>query len=83
MMTLEEKLTRLREGSRKRFPAEALEIMHRATQDLINSGAAQRALGEGDRMPSFSLPNQRRENVSLEALLERGPMVLTAFRGHW
>jgi hypothetical protein len=38
MTTLQEKLEKLREGTRQRAPREALEVMHRATEELKNSG---------------------------------------------
>lgn len=36
-MTLKQKLDALREGFKKRAPKDAQAIMHRATEDLINS----------------------------------------------
>jgi peroxiredoxin len=57
--------------------------MHRATDDLRNSGIMDRVLKEGQTAPSFELKNSRGDRVSLAGLLERGPVVLTFFRGHW
>jgi len=37
-----------------------IEAMHRATAELIASGAADRALKAGDRAPSFALMDPRR-----------------------
>lgn len=33
--------------------------------------------------PRFTLPNSAGEPVSLERLLERGPVVVVFYRGHW
>jgi peroxiredoxin len=37
----------------------------------------------GDQAPNFTLTNQTGEEVSLEALLEQGPVVLLWYRGGW
>jgi len=39
-------------------PREAIETMHRATEDLRRSGLAERALKVGDLAPAFELTNQ-------------------------
>src|SRR5262245_11813214 len=39
-------------------PQSAIEIMHRATEELRQSGQTERALGVGARAPAFALPNQ-------------------------
>jgi len=64
-------------------PCEAIETMHRATEDLRRSGLAERALKVGDLAPAFELTNQDGELVRSADLLARGPMVITFFRGHW
>jgi len=33
--------------------------------------------------PKFSLPNAADEQVSLDSLLARGPVVLSFYRGRW
>ena len=58
-------------------------IMERATAELIASGQASRALKAGDRAPQFSLTDQQGNVVSSLALLERGPLVVTFYRGVW
>jgi hypothetical protein len=42
-------------ATRTKTPAWVHEPMHRATDDLIASGAAERALKAGDRAPEFTL----------------------------
>jgi peroxiredoxin len=37
----------------------------------------------GEPMPNFILPDERGELVSLESLLEKGPVAVTFHRGHW
>ena len=50
---------------------------------LIESGAGGTAPAVGDPMPSFLLPDQDGHLVSLERLLENGPVVIAMHRGHW
>jgi len=64
-------------------PQSAIQIMHRATEDLRRSGQAEQALGVGARAPAFVLPNQDGQIISSADLLARGPLVITFFRGHW
>jgi peroxiredoxin len=37
----------------------------------------------GEKMPSFVLPDERGQLVSLDNLLEQGPVAVTFHRGHW
>ena len=64
-------------------PHEAIETMHRATDELKATGIEQRALKVGDRAPGFRLFNQDHIQVSSIDLLREGPLVLSFFRGHW
>jgi hypothetical protein len=64
-------------------PREAIETMHRATEDLRRAGLAERALKVGDVAPAFELTNQDGELVRSADLLAQGPLVITFFRGHW
>ncbi len=82
-MSLEQQLAAIRDGATKRIPAERLAIMHRATEQLQQSGLAQRAVGVGDHMPEFSLRGQAGNEVRSSDLLTRGSLVLTFFRGVW
>ena len=66
-----------------KIPAEIRTTLQRTTEDLVKTGIADRALTVGDRAPDFSLPNVRGEAVSLSSLLNKGPVVLTFYRGNW
>ncbi len=82
-MTLAEKLESLRKGAEARIPAEARAIMHRAIEDLGKAGIAEGVVKIGQKAPAFSLPNQRGEMVSSQALLANGPLVVSFYRGVW
>jgi peroxiredoxin len=64
-------------------PYSVIETMHRATAELIESGAARRAKKAGDVVPSFSLKDPEGNLVNSADLLKRGPLVLSFYRGVW
>ena len=82
-MSLEQKLAEMRAESAKKFPEDIKEKMARSTEELRASGITDKALGVGATAPSFSLPNTAGETVSSAALLEKGPLVVTFYRGVW
>lgn len=64
-------------------PPEIHPIMERATEELIASGQAGRAIKAGDRAPEFRLRDQDGNEVSSAELLAKGPLVVTFYRGVW
>lgn len=64
-------------------PYSVIETMHRATAELIASGAATRALKAGDKAPAFSLNDPDGRTVSSTDLLALGPLVVSFYRGVW
>jgi len=62
---------------------EAIEMMHRATDELKASGIETVPLKVGDYAPSFTLFNQDHAQVASADLLREGPLVISFFRGHW
>lgn len=60
-----------------------IETMHRATAELIASGASGRALKVGDKAPTFTLQDPDRNDVSSAGLLAEGPLVVSFYRGVW
>ncbi|MGH9945611.1 MAG: hypothetical protein ACRD6X_00240 [Pyrinomonadaceae bacterium] len=82
-MSLNEKLDKMKQESGGKIPPETREKMSRATQELIDSGQAEKALGVGDKMPSFSLPNTNGEMINSDDLLKKGNLVVSVYRGVW
>lgn len=82
-MSLSEQLDKIRAGGAKRIPPERLAIMHRATDDLRNSGIMDDVIRVGDPLPPFELPNADGTIVRSQDLLARGAVVLSVFRGSW
>ena len=64
-------------------PPAVIEIMHRATAELIGSGAAAKALKAGGKAPAFRLNDPDGRTVASTKLLARGPLVVSFYRGVW
>jgi hypothetical protein len=60
-----------------------LAIMHRVTADQRASGFQERMPKPGQPGPMFTLANQDKVDVSSAALVARGPLVMSFFRGRW
>ncbi|MBF6567494.1 MAG: hypothetical protein IVW54_01305 [Candidatus Binataceae bacterium] len=82
-MTLKEQLAAMKAASADRIPPEIQAVMKKGLDDLRATGIAARTLKVGDRAPEFSLPNQDGAMVSSAALLTRGPLGLSFYRGKW
>jgi peroxiredoxin len=57
--------------------------MKHATEELRASGIVERALKVGDKAPEFALPNPAGTIISSRTLLEKGPLVISFYRGRW
>ncbi|HEY2032146.1 MAG TPA: peroxiredoxin-like family protein [Rhizomicrobium sp.] len=64
-------------------PPQALDVMHRATAELVASGQAQHAKKAGDKAPEFTLNDPDGNPVSSKDLLAKGPLVISFYRGVW
>ena len=87
-MTLQDKLDAFKadfEAGKPPYnvPPSVIAVMHRATAELIASGAAGRALKAGDKAPVFTLDDPEGNPVSSTALLARGPLIVSFYRGVW
>ncbi|HYL79668.1 MAG TPA: AhpC/TSA family protein, partial [Candidatus Acidoferrum sp.] len=68
-MDLQQQLNAFKVRFEATAPPEALAIMHRATEDLRQSGLLNHVLKVGDRAPEFALPNQLGKSVRSRDLL--------------
>ena len=82
-MSLQEKLNAYKQGMAEKAPKEALEIMHRATEDLRNSNILEGVIKVGVAAPDFALQNSEEKRVQLKDLLADGHLVLSFYRGKW
>lgn len=58
-------------------------VLAKATEDLVRSGQMERAIHQGQKAPDFVLPDASGRPVRLSALLQKGPVILTFYRGAW
>jgi hypothetical protein len=82
-MGLQQRLDALKKGIEAQAPKEFVEIMHRATDDLEQSGILEGTVKVSDQAPDFSLKNADGLEFSLKNLLSQGPVVLSFYRGIW
>jgi peroxiredoxin len=82
-MSLQEKLDAFKADFESKAPKQAVEVMRRATAELIASGQAAQALKTGAVAPAFTLPEAEGGSVASSDLLTRGPLVLSFYRGVW
>lgn len=80
--SLTEQLRAYAEASRAIFPAYG-QAVDRLVDRLIGNGGGETAPRPGEAMPPFVLPDETGRLVALHALLERGPVAVMFFRGHW
>ena len=82
MKTLKEQTDAKIEAGRKAKP----EFM-KGVDDIISKAKAfeqgSNAIKVGQKAPSFKLPNPEGKLIALETLLEKGPVVVTFYRGDW
>ncbi len=82
-MSLQDKLNIMRAQFEESAPKDALSVMHRVTDELKKSKIMDRVLKQGDLAPTFLLTDHTRQEVSSAALLKKGPLVVSFYRGVW
>ena len=83
MTTLAERLDRLRASFAEKIPAEAKAVMAGAEEALRASGIMDGIPAVGSPLPAFALPDTEGSTADSAALLAKGPLVLTFYRGVW
>ena len=82
-MTLQERLDAHKARFQAKAPKDILEIMRRATDNLRHSGILSGTAKVGDEALEFILPDVTGKPLSSSALLMKGPLVLSFYRGKW
>ena len=82
-MSLQEQLDTFKAQFKTQAPDGAFDAFARSTQELIDSGQAERAVKAGETAPDFTLTDQDGNAVTLKDLLAKGPLVLSFYRGVW
>lgn len=82
-MALQDQLNAQRAQSQERMPAALRALMEQGTETLRQSRLADQSLQVGATIPTFTLPNATGQLMSSEALLARGSLVVSFYRGGW
>jgi peroxiredoxin len=80
--TLREQLEAYAAAGREFFPAYG-EAVDRLVARIHENGGGENAPRPGDPMPPFILPDETSRLISLNSLLEKGPVAVMFYRGHW
>src|SRR3954469_6911969 len=80
--TLGQRLQAYAAAGRDFFPAYS-DAVDRLVARLRERGGGENAPRPGEPMPPFLLPDETGRLVSLESLLNRGPVAVVFYRGHW
>jgi len=67
----------------RRLTPDFADTVDRLVTRLQGAEAGANAPHPGEAMPRFMLPDETGRMVTLEALLQRGPVAVTFHRGHW
>jgi len=81
--SLSNAITAFQQEMLPQIPEEVLTTMQAAITDLQQSGLENTAKKTGDNCPDFTLPNANNEAITLSSLLEKGPVVISFYRGAW
>ena len=65
------------------LPADVLALMNTTNEELIAQHIRNNALQVGDKVENFILANHLGKNIELADLLNKGPVVVSFYRGAW
>jgi peroxiredoxin len=82
MNTLKEQTAALDSEFRARVP-DVMQAFDRSIEQLAATGIATTCLKVGDRIPEFSARDVHGQVVSAQSELEKGPLVISFYRGSW
>lgn len=66
-----------------KLPADVLALMDTTNEDLIAQHIKDNALQIGAKVENFSLVNHNGESIELNDLLNKGPVIVSFYRGGW
>jgi len=82
-MGLSEQLAAFNAEFARIAPAGRPAVYEAKIEEPLRSFARKEAVAAGDQGPDFSLPDVRGNSVSLFGLLQKGPVVVSFYRGGW
>lgn len=82
-MTLKAKIDEYKQKSAGKASPEAVAIMHSSTAAVQDSIAARAIPVMGQKLAAFELSDSKGNLVRSADLLQKGPLVVSFFRGMW
>ncbi|HEY4200345.1 MAG TPA: peroxiredoxin-like family protein [Devosiaceae bacterium] len=82
-MPLQDKLDAVRAEYYENTPRHISQVRQDAIDQLVSSGAAEKAIGAGDYAPQFRLRDPGGTAFSRDDLLGRGRVLIVFYRGRW
>ena len=82
-MSLKDNIEEFKKQFLAQVPEDIQKIMQTATDKLKQSNLEDQCCKTGGKAPDFSLPNIKGDKLTLAALLDKGPVVLSFYRGGW
>ncbi|WP_455220475.1 peroxiredoxin-like family protein [Kaarinaea lacus] len=71
------------EQLKEMLPTEQLAVFNQDAEQLAENYPSPLKLTVGDKAVPFSLPNPQGHQIELQSLLDKGPVILTFYRGVW
>ena len=82
-MSLKAQIDAFNVQKKANLPADVLALMNTTNEELIAQHIRNNALQVGDKIENFILPNHLGKNIELADLLNKGPVVVSFYRGAW
>ena len=82
-MSLTQELAQFAAQMREKLPEDVQATMAKAGHDVAQLKIEDRSLKVGGTIPVLTLPNAVGETVTVQDLLQQGPVVITFYRGGW
>ncbi|WP_010521925.1 peroxiredoxin-like family protein [Aquimarina agarivorans] len=82
-MSLTAKLQETKTAFSKQVPADVQVIMTNALDKLTEEGLPKTATQKGDTLKNGTLINIKKEKVDIFSFLDKGPLVISFYRGGW
>lgn len=82
-MGLQDRLTAMKQESIDTKPAEIIGPLLEETKKLVQSGITDKAIKVGETLPELTLSDSAGQVVRSKDLLEKGPLIVSFYRGVW
>ena len=81
--TLQQQIEVFLAQTAEQLPPELMTSFYKSIETLVQTDIAKQSLKVGAKAPDFTLPDVFGKQVTLSELLQRGPVVVTFYRGEW